>query len=302
LNAAAIWVTGAVCGAVGTSSYSGYVAYPQDWKESMFKFFRREAWESRAENHRRRLHHDGGAWRYLELVRVHATTGVNYYKALPFFAIPLMIRARTLVELGSSFSYYPETYENETPWGVSSAGDEGVVSTRILLSACYFLDRLGVPARLTSVDIRDSALFANVERLLTDLGLRDYWEPRMRTNTLDWLQERKSLTRQNKAEPIDFALVDSNHTFKQVKEELKGLVDIMSPDGIILVDDAYITNYRHGVDWVPEESAAGRKRGGEYGAILEFQSSHPDWGAEWTPDGMVFLSRRLKSRDSLHRP
>ena len=230
-------------------------------------------------------------WRYLELARLHATDNINWYKAVPFFALPLAVGAKRIVELGSSFSYYPDTYANGLPWASSSAVDEGVISTRLMLAAARLLNQFGIRSSVTSIDIRENFLYKNVCRLLTDLGLIQFWDPKMGKDTIEWLKDEKERLRNGEAEPIDFMLIDSNHTYDQVAGEIKGSVPLMSPKGIMLVNDCWITDYKHGADWVPEESEEGVKRGGEYGAILEFLEQNPDWQADWVPEGMVVLSR-----------
>src|SRR5688572_337567 len=62
-------------------------------------------------------------WKYLEMVRLHCFEGVNWYKGLTFFYLPLLAQAERIVELGTSFSYYPAHYDSRGAWGVSSAGD-----------------------------------------------------------------------------------------------------------------------------------------------------------------------------------
>jgi predicted O-methyltransferase YrrM len=249
-----------------------------------------KAWRARARRHENLLYGEEGTWRYFEMVRQHALGGVNYFKALPLFTAPLLNRAETLVELGSSFTYYPETYSDK--WGVSTDATEGLVSTRLLLAACRLLRMQGIGASLISVDIRESTYYANARQLLSELGLFHLWQPVMLTDTLAWLEERGRQTALGEVKQIDFALVDSNHTHRQVSEELKALVPLMSPRGIIVVDDVFTTAYRHDDRSIPQESASGVRRGGEYGAVLEFMRRHPEWHVDWIPQGMVLLQRR----------
>src|SRR5438045_430608 len=89
-------------------------------------------------------------------------------KILLLFALPLLTRAKTIVELGASLTSFPETYEDGSPWGVSSDQHEGLVSTRIFLSACYLLRQCGVAATLTSIDTRSDPREANAERLFSE--------------------------------------------------------------------------------------------------------------------------------------
>ena len=257
-------------------------------------------WRDRAMAHQNAIPGEVNLWRYFQMVRTHATTGVNDYKALLFFALPLALRARRIVELGSSFSFYPDTYEDGSPWGVSSDRDEGVVSTRIILSACRLLKQLGVPSKLLSIELRDASyierwgnrdLVARARQLIDDLGLSEFWELHTGTDTVAWLAEERGRLLRGETEPIDFVLVDSNHTYDQVSRELAGVLPVLSATGAILVDDCFETNYAHGVDWIPEDSAEGLRRGGEYGAVLEFLDAHPDWHGEWMQSN-VLLTRQ----------
>jgi hypothetical protein len=225
----------------------------------------------------------------------------DVYKVMPLFSIPLVIQARRLVELGSAFSRYPFGYKGSV-WDRSWREVEGVIATRIMLTACRMLrDFSGIEATLTSVDIRDgwatddNGAPINVQQcaedLIARLGLRDLWYPVIGTDSLEWLASERPRIEAHEAEPIDFLLVDSNHTYEQVKGELDGALPLMAERGVILVDDCYSTNYRHGATWTPEESELGIRRGGEYGAILEFLDAHPDWQAEWL-QYMCLLRRR----------
>jgi hypothetical protein len=265
----------------------------------------RENWYAAAMAHQNSAGEGFQISRYFDLVRQHAIEGVNHYKSLLFFALPLAVQAERLVELGSSFSYYPETYADGSPWGVSSDRNEGVVSTRIMLSACRLLNRLGVPARLTSIDIRTSAdlyaavgrdLVASARSLIEDLDLSQFWDLHEGTDTVAWLHEETERFLRGEAKPIDFVLVDSNHTYDQVSRELEAVLPLLSRWAVILVDDCYETNYVHGATWIPEESREGVLRGGEYGAVLEFLQAHPEWRADWMPFNV------LLSRDVEHLP
>jgi len=254
----------------------------------------RSRWRDRAMSHQNSVAAQTNLWRYLELVRTHAKEGVNDYKALLFFTLPLAVRARRMVELGSSFSYFPDTYTDGSPWGTSSSQDEGLVSTRLMLSACLLLSRLGVDARLTSVDIRTKPgarigrdLEAAAHDLIGSLELHKFWEFLTGTDTLVWLAEEQKRLERGETQPIDFVLVDSNHTYDQVSRELESVLPLLSPRAVILVDDCYETNYQHGASWIPEDSLEGQRRGGEYGAILEFLAAHPQWRAEWFEFNML---------------
>lgn len=248
-------------------------------------------WALRREEHRKTLQDGPQLWRYLEMVRLHAIDNINWFKAIPCFGLPMAVGARRLVELGSSFSYYPATYDPPSPWGRSSAGDEGVISTRLMLTACKLMSEFGPHSSLTSVDIRESSLYENVRSLLTDMDLIEFWDPQMGTDSIEWLQKEKERVQSRAAEAFDFVLVDSTHTYDQVARELACVLPLMSPTGIILVDDCWITNYKHGASWIPEESDKGLAHGGEYGAVIEFLENHPEWKADWIPQGMVVFSR-----------
>jgi hypothetical protein len=264
----------------------------------------RSDWRTRAQQHKNDLYATPtpATWRYFAMAREHAATSVNAQKVLPFLALPLMplsIQAKRMVELGSSFSYYPMQYGDPPDrWGVSEHISEGGVSTRLMLSACKLLRQAGVEATLCSIDIRGvephpvyGDLFGRLKHLLGDLDLLEPWRPFMGTDTREWLRQEADRIERGEAEPIDFALVDSNHTYDQVRTELDALLPVISERGIILVDDCYDTEYMHGADWIPEETKEGLRRGGEYGAILEFIEAHPEWQPDWL-ETMVLLRRR----------
>jgi len=255
----------------------------------------REAWQQRIRSHLASIQKGGGDYQYFELLRDHAIgSGIpgNRAKILPFLVLPILMRATRIVELGCAFTYYPRTYPDRSPWKASTSDFEGLVSTRTFLIACRFLNRIGVPATLTSVDIRNTRLYGNAEALLTDLDLIGYWQPVMGTDSIEWLKRQTA--------KIDIALVDSHHTYAQVSGELNGLHPLMSEHGIIIVDDCYNLDYQTGVDWNIDETSAGVAKGGQYGALVEFLEQHPEWVAEWVPDSIAsvaYLYRRGESRE-----
>jgi hypothetical protein len=234
-------------------------------------------------------------WRYLDMVRQHSDQqrSVNWYKATAFFALPLLLRARRIVEIGASFSVFPATYGSPAnPWGPAGEPDEGVVSTRLLLAAAHLLGQAGIDARVTSIDVRESSNYANVEHLFASLGLREYWDPRMSTDSIDWLTAEKRRLDEGHVTPIDFALVDGHHTYDQVARELAGLLPVMAAEGAILIDDCYRSDFQVAAGWMPDETEHGLRRGGEFGAIVEFLERHQEWKAHWMPF-QVLLSRTL---------
>ena len=247
-------------------------------------------WTKRRDEHVASLELGFRDYKYLEMVRKHCSKGYNRYKIIFFYSFPLLIQAKRIVELGSSFTYYPETYHPRSPWEVSSSESEGLVSTRIFLMASRFLNKFGVPATLTSVDIRESSLFDNAKSLLKELDLLKYWEPVMGTDSMGWLKKQ--------TEPIDLALVDSNHTYDQVAGELENLAPLMSSKAAIIIDDAYTLDYTPGVDWCDDETEEGRRKGSEYGAVLQFLEKHPEWVAEWVPPSIVPIALLYK-KDSI---
>lgn len=225
-------------------------------------------------------------YKYLEMVRKYCSKGYNRHKIVFFYSFPLVIQAKRIVELGSSFTYYPDTYNPKSPWEVSSSESEGLISTRVFLVACRFLNKFGVAATLTSVDIRESRLFENAKSLLRQMDLLKYWVPVMGTDSIQWLKRQK--------ESVDLALVDSNHTYDQVAGELENLAPLMSSKGVIIVDDAYNLDYRPGADWCDDETEEGRRKGGEYGAVLDFLEKHPEWVGEWVPMSIVAMALLYK--------
>jgi predicted O-methyltransferase YrrM len=257
-------------------------------------------WADRVNKLRSEVDAGNGLWRYLDMVRRHSDQqrSVNWYKSTAFFTLPILLRAERIVELGASFSVYPDTYGSPPdPWGPAGEHDEGVVSTRLFLAACHVLRHIGVQARVTSIDIRESTNYANVERLFAELGLREYWDPQMGTDSLDWLAAEAGRLRDGRAAPIDFALVDSHHTHHQVSRELAGLLPLMAPGGAILVDDCYRTDFQVDAGWMPDETDQGRERGGEFGAVIEFLALHPEWRPHWMQHH-VLLSRALELPDA----
>jgi predicted O-methyltransferase YrrM len=224
----------------------------------------------------------GGEFQYFEMLREHVVAcglRANQHKVLPFLSYALAVRPRRIVELGASFSYYPETYANGSPWLASTAEDEGVLSTRVFLVACRILNQIGISATLTSVDIRDTHRFTNVQKLLTDCDLIRYWKPVMGQDSIAWLKAQ--------TEPIDLCLVDSQHTYAQVKGELEALIPLMNPKGLIIVDDWADTEFKPHVEWSPDDDEEGVSKGGEFGAVLEFLKAHPEWRVEWWPSRVV---------------
>ena len=185
------------------------------WRLSRFKFtsqraplkqensdvaFWLEYWRKKVAEHVQNLSEELHDYRYLELVRTHSSDA-NWYchKVLPLFSFALLSKATHIVELGCSFSFYPETYGQAGPWGLSVSHVEGAISTRILLTACRFLNKFGIPSRLTSIDLRISPLFENMKKLLSDLDLVQYWNPVMGTDSITWLQHQ--------TDPIDLGLL-----------------------------------------------------------------------------------------------
>jgi hypothetical protein len=261
------------------------------------------AWAAKAAAQHQSIHDDmsPATWRYFQLIRNHCFTQshvpdldeesreANVYKTIPLFTLPLTIQAKRMVELGSSFTHYPDG--QDTPWTASKEAQVGLVSTRILLSAAELLhDLAGIDAHLTSVDLRERVhdfgdemvdLRPHGHELMKAIGVDDRWTFDTGIDSVSWLNRERERIEQGTAERIDFALVDSNHTYEQVGAELDGLLPLMSDKGVILVDDCYSTNYLHGVEWVPQESENGQRHGGEFGAILEFVDAHPEWHAEW---------------------
>jgi hypothetical protein len=224
-------------------------------------------------------------FRYWEMVRKYAADSPFWYAIIPIFAYPLMLGARRIVEFGTAFTFYPKTLE--TPWSVSSSPDEGMLSTRILLAACKILKHRGIDSKLVSIEVRGKAMYEhedithNGDALFADLGLREYWEPKFGADSVEWLTEQKELVRSGRELPIDFALLDSNHTYALTKSELEGLAAIMSDKGVMIVDNAYTIFYEPNAEWSLDESPEGIRRGGKFGAVLEFVTSNSDWEIDW---------------------
>lgn len=251
----------------------------------------RAAWRARLSAHVSSI--SGGDYQYFELLREHVVGGIpgNRPKIIPFVVLPILLRARNIVELGSSFTYFPETYPDASPWRASTSDSEGLISTRAFLVACRFLNQASVPATLTSVDIRESSLLENAKDLFTKLDLIQYWRPAMGVDSIEWLKSR--------TEKIDLALVDGHHTYAQVRGELEGLAPLMSHHAVIIVDDCYDVDYQTGVSWAVDETPEGTAKGGEYGAIVEFLDEHPEWTAQWVPGSIasvVYLRGGLLAR------
>lgn len=253
-------------------------------------------WQRRVSGTRDKLlnHTPDALWLYFKMTRSHLQPGnISEFRTLPLLVLPLVFQSKRMVELGSAFTYYPETYGNPPDaWVASDSGTEGLVGTRFLLMACKFLHEFaGIDATLVSVDLREGGLAPNSDRLLDELGLLEDWQPFIGTDTLTWLQEEGQRIERGEAERLDFVLVDSNHTYAQVSAELTATLPLLSEGGVMLVDDCYVTEARHGATWIPEDGDEGVRRGGEYGAVLEFLAQHPDWQADWF-ESMVLLSRR----------
>jgi hypothetical protein len=249
----------------------------------------RTRWEKKRDAHVEKIGEAKGEYRYFELLREHVTGGMpgNQGKIIPLCLIPIMVGARHIVELGSAFSSYPESYPDGSPWKASlNTSIEGAISTRTFLVACRFLKQMGIDATLTSVDKRDWRMFENTKKLFTDLDLLQYWRPTMGTDSIEWLK--------NHEQQIDVALVDSNHTYIQVAGELKGVLPLMAPNGVIIIDDCYNVDYQTGVVWNIDEVEDGISKGGEYGAILEFLERYPEWKPHWFPSSacsIMYLRR-----------
>lgn len=170
------------------------------------------------------------------------------------------------------------------------AADEAMMSTRVFGIACRMLDAVGVTARLHSVDIRDWD--TPPRSLMTDLGLDQYWDRHFGTDSIGWLREFEG--------EIDVLLVDSNHTYHHVKGELDACAPKMAERSAIIVDNCYSTIYRTGSDYMADEDAEGIRRGGEYGAVLEFLNAHPEWIAHWAEPDVVVLTKGWSLPGSSH--
>lgn len=220
--------------------------------------------------------------RYFDLIRCLAGHPIFFYKVIPLFSIPLLLRSVNIVEFGSAFTYYPAKYDN--PWGRYDKLDEGFLSARVLLTACRFLNKIGIKSSLTSVDIRsDEKRLQDCKKHLHELGLIDYWKPFYGIDSLEWLKKNK--------EPIDLIYVDSSHAYKHVKAELQSLSAMMKPGGVIVMDDGFTINDSSRELWRINEDDEGRSKGGEFGAISFFLNNHPEWHSAWSPEGMVYLCR-----------
>jgi len=251
------------------------------------------------------LRHSVGAWRaeqvrqqrdapanHFDMIAAHVADSFAGYMAIPLFSIPLLLQARNIVELGSAFSYYPDTYPGGSPWVASKSGSEGNAGTRFLLSSARLLNHAGVPARVTSIDIRsaDDPKMAGSRSLLSSLGLMEFWNPVMGQDTVAWLRGWD--------ERIDFALVDSNHTYAHVAAELAALEPLMSERSVIAVDNAYTYYYANPLELLQGTAASGDdevgiRRGGKFGAIREFTAAHPEWQPVWTRSDLMFLCRGI---------
>src|SRR5260370_3173946 len=86
-------------------------------------------WEKRRNEVDKQILEEGGEFQYFEMLREQTLScglRANQHKILPFLAYTLAIRPRRIVELGASFSYYPESYANGSPWLAATADDEAV--------------------------------------------------------------------------------------------------------------------------------------------------------------------------------
>jgi hypothetical protein len=229
---------------------------------------------------------------YFELIRHHILESPQSIRLLPLFALTLAIQARRIVEFGTSFTYYPEGYEG--PWSVTKDTTEGFISPRIFLPACRLLTNLAIPSTLTSVELRNTPGFVEgCLGLVEELGLSQYWKPCFGMSSEVWLAAELDRLKRGQAQRIDLAYIDSHHTYEQVKLELEGVLPLMAPRSLIVVDNCYTVHYETGVDWAPSESPLGVERGGEYGAILEFLRAQSEWRAEWAawPGDWMYLYR-----------
>jgi len=132
-------------------------------------------------------------------------------------------------------------------------------------------------------------------RLLEDLRLDSMWIDATGTSSQEWLATEARRALNSGWQSIDLAYVDSNHTYAQVQAELEGVLPLLSPRAAIVVDNCYTVAYEvdPGLDWIKGESEEGIIKGGEYGAILDFITAHPEWHAEWTawPHDYMYLVR-----------
>ncbi len=207
-----------------------------------------------------------------------ARHSVGNDRAVELLAIPLALRARTVVELGCAMSYYD--------LGASYAAalrnaHEGMMSTRVLGTACALLRQTGTEASLISVDIRE---WPERDRsLMHDLGFGDLWTLHQGTDSVGWLQAFEGT--------IDVLLVDSNHTYQHVRAELEAAASRMSERSAIIVDNCYTMIYRTGSSYMADDDAEGIAHGGEYGAILEFLDAHPEWRPAWKRHEVMVMTR-----------
>jgi len=256
-----------------------------------------QSWLNRKQEHLRSLTTGNHDHLHFEMMRVHLSECPERHTLLPLFSLALLTRAKRMVELGSGFTIYPKSYGS--PWQISASEDEAMISTRILLSACRILNRFGVDSKLTSVEIREDPVYQGehisdgARNLFDQMGLLQYWSFHPGTDSIEWLGHEKQFLDKGQAEPIDLAYVDSNHTYAQVLAELEGLTPLMSPTGVIFIDNAYAVFYAPNVDWAPNETREGMLSGGKYGAIHHFLETHPEWIAEWssTPMDWVYLRK-----------
>lgn len=239
-------------------------------------------WQKKASKFQQGVFESRHCHKYFDLIKCYADHPIFSFKAIPLFSIPLVLRPTNIIELGAAFTSYPEKYDN--PWGLYDGMSEGLLSTRILLTACRFLNKYGIKATLTSIDIRDNKKkFEDGKKCLQALDLFQYWRPFYGTDSLEWLKKNKG--------PIHLAYVDSSHTYKQVKAELEALALLMAPDGLVIIDDGFIISDPCKELWRVSEDDEGRSKGGEFGAILDFLKDHPEWHHVWSPEGMVYLCR-----------
>lgn len=244
------------------------------------------AWQKKFYDFREEILKTRHCHKYFDFIKCLAGHPIFSYKVIPLFSIPLLLRPINIVELGPAFTSYPEKCND--PWGRYDKLDEGLISTRVLLTACRFLNKYGIKACLTSIDIReDKKRFEDSKKQLQELDLFQYWKPFYGTDSLEWLEKNK--------DPIHLAYVDSSHTYKQVKAELEALAPLMIPDGLIMIDDGFTLSDPSKELWRVNEDDEGRSKGGEFGAILDFLKDHPEWHNVWSPEGIVYLCRNAST-------
>jgi hypothetical protein len=260
-------------------------------------------WYERRREYLRRADSASSPFRYLDLVARHAAESPQAARLLALFSLALSVRPRRIVEFGSAFTLYPKHVESA--WSVSTAADEGMISTRVLLSACAVLESLGVESNLASVDVREQAFYDGSdvthsgEQLFSQLGLRKYWQPSFGLDSVEWLRLHAPGILSGSEPPIDFAFIDSSHTYTQVSAELAGLEPLMSRSGLIVVDNCYVLADVSHQGFFPDETSDGASRGGEFGAIVDFLEAHPGWRAQWGPASTDLVYMRFGATDEV---